>query len=894
MPLPAGTRFGPYEIISAIGAGGMGEVYRAKDTRLNRNVAIKVLPSHLSANEQLKQRFEREAQAISSLSHPNICALYDVGTENGTDYLVMEYLEGETLAVRLNRGALSAELLLRYGIQIAEALDKAHRQGIVHRDLKPANIMITKSGAKLLDFGLAKYQLEQTKTATGSQFETRDRILTEEGTMLGTVQYMAPEQLEGKEADERTDLFALGEVLYQMATGQPAFKGNSKAQLIASILSSEPPPISAVQPMLPAALDHLVKKCLLKDPEERWQSAHDVAGELKWIWEQMSQGQQTSSTAATRPRRKISRAWMMTGIFLLTTILAVLAAGYFYQNSKNTSVLKLSILPESNTTMSQAGSLAVSPNGKFVAFVALAEGGSNSIYLRPFDSLQARRIPGTDDATFPFWSPDSQFIGFFAQGKLKKVDILGGPAQNLCDATAGRGAAWGKNGMILFSPSLGDGLYKVPASGGIPVQITQLETANGESTHRWPHILPDGEHFLFLIQSVKPEKTGFFVTSLNSKERKRILGDSTRAEYSDAGYLVFVRESNLVAQKFDLKKLEVSGEAFPIAENLYMEPGAGTASFSVSTKGVLAYAATSGYGSQQFTWMDRAGKQISSIGDPGILGDPWLSPDEKRLALYYMSRSSAGNKPDIYVVDLAQNIFTRFTFDPGNEFNPAWSPDGTQIVFSSNRAGPYDIFMKEVGGSSEEKVLFASSDWKFVSDWTRDGRYIVFENDSPKTKADIFILPMFGDRKPYPYLQTQFNEAQGNVSPDGRWIAYGCDDTGRSEIYVQSFPNAGSKRQVSTAGGTQPRWSSNQKELFYLSPDGMLMSVEVQTRTSFEAGVPQVLFNTRVPSIPLIGNDRNQYFVSADAQRFLVNRISASQLTTPITVIFNWSKLVQN
>jgi eukaryotic-like serine/threonine-protein kinase len=886
MAIAAGTRLGPYEILSPIGAGGMGEVYKAKDTRLDRIVAIKVLPSHLSENPQLKQRLEREARAISSLSHPHICALYDIGSQNGIEYLVMEYLEGETLARRLDKGAFPAEQVLRYGIQIAEALQKAHRQGITHRDLKPGNIIITKSGAKLLDFGLAKYQVE-SEQSNSSKLETRDRRLTEEGTMLGTVQYMAPEQLEAKEADARTDIFALGEILYEMATGQFAFKGNSKAQLIASILSTEPRPVSAIQPLLPPALDHIVKKCLSKDPEDRWQNAQDVASELKWVSEQISQGQ--TSPALSPPAFKIRTASVITGILILTTVLFAAIAVYFYKAAQEKPVLRVLVLPEVNTTMSQAGSVAVSPNGKLVAFVALAEGGINSIYLRPFDALQARRITGTDDATFPFWSPDSKMIGFFAQGKLKRVDVLGGPVQNLCDATAGRGATWNNDGTILFSPSLGDGIYRVSASGGTATPITALNESLGESTHRWPYVLPDGDHFLFSVQSIKPETTGFYVESLISKKRKKILPDLTRAEYSADGYLVFVREKNLVAQKFDLKKLEVSGEAFPLAEDLYTEPGAGTASFSVSKNGILAYAATSGYGSQQLVWMDRSGNSLGSLGESGILGDPWLSPDEKRLAIY-MNRGSS--RPDIYIVDLTQNIFTRFTFDPSNDFNPTWSPDGSHVAFSSSRSGPYNIYSKEVGGSAEEKLLFASPDWKFVSDWTKDGRYIVFENDSAKTKADVFLLPMVGSRKPFPYLQTEFNEAHANVSPDGKWIAYGCDETGRSEIYVQSFPSPGSKRQVSTSGGTQPRWSLDQKELFYLASDGMLMSVEVRVTPNFEAGVPRPLFNTHVPSIPLIGNDRNQYFVSTDGQRFLVNRIAADTLTTPITVIFNWSKLL--
>jgi len=890
MSLATGTRLGPYEILSAVGAGGMGEVYRAKDTRLDRVVAIKVLPSHLSENPQLKQRFEREARAISSLSHPHICALYDIGQQEGIDYLVMEYLEGESLSQRLNKGALPIEQVLRYGVQIAEALDKAHRQGIIHRDLKPGNIVLTKSGAKLLDFGLAKLQ-QKPGTPMASELETRDRPLTEEGTVLGTVQYMAPEQLEGREADSRTDIFALGEVLYEMATARPAFQGKSKAGLMSAILSAEPPLISTVMPMVPPTLDRIVKKCLAKDPEERWQSARDVAGELKWISESTSQTK-TSAETVRKQRMRLNIGSLLSVLFFVTTIASLFFVYRFYQKSIQSDVLKVSILPEENTSIGQAGSLAISPNGKLVAFVAISKEGTTALYVRPLDTMEARRLPGTEDAAYPFWSPDSAFLGFFGRGKLWKIDIIGGPPQTLCESSSSRGASWSSDGTVVFSPSLGNGgLYKVSAAGGAPAQVTDLDAKLQEATHRWPMFMPDGKHFLYVIHSVKPENSGIFIGSLDSSVKKRLLPDEYHVEYAPQGYLVFVRETTLMAQRFDLSKLACLGDPFPLAEKIYAESGAGVASFSVSAGGVLTYATTSGYGAQQFAWVDRQGKQLSTFGEVGISGDAWFSPDEKKV-VFYAIRSSVASKPDIWMAEFAQGTFTRFTFDPANDFQPIWSPDGSRIVFASNRKGSYDLYEKMLSGSREERPLLETKDWKFPLDWTADGRYLIFENDDHKTKADLWILPLFGDRKPFPYLQTEFNETHAKVSPDGKWVAYGSDETGRSEIYVQSFPVPGAKRQVSAAGGDQPQWSKVQNELFYLAQEGQLMSVQVEMEPGFEAGIPVALFPTYAPSIPLVGNDRNQYLVASDGNRFLINRVAVAGLPTPITVVINWTKLL--
>ena len=881
MPIAAGTKLGPYEIQSAIGAGGMGEVYRAKDVRLNRIVAIKVLPSHLSENAQLKQRFEREAQAISSLSHPNICALYDVGHQNGTDFLVMEYLEGESLAHRLDKGSLPAEAVLRYGTQIAEALDKAHRQGIVHRDLKPGNVMITKSGAKLLDFGLARYN-ESRVASDGSALETRDnRALTEEGMVLGTVQYMAPEQLEGRPADERTDIFALGNLIYEMTTGRKAFSGTSKAGLMSAILSSEPAPISTVQPLAPVALDRLVRRCLMKDPDDRWQNARDVASELKWIAEDTSR---PSAAVPVAIRRKhIERYLFLALLLVLAGLSAYLIAT---RNPKDTRVLKVTVLPPEKTRIT--GHLVLSHDGKKIAYVAKSIEGETSLWVRFLDSLQPKRLPGTEDAALPFWSPDDRFLGFFAQGKLKKIDITEGPPQSLADAPAGRGGTWNKDGVILFAPNFtGSTLNTVSSEGGPVAQATDL--TDTQTSHRFPWFLPDGKHFLYVTRTKEGGQSGVYISELGSKQSKFLLPYVYNIQYVPQGFLVFLREKNLVARPFDLKKLQFTGEALSIGDKIGFD-GA-SYSFSVSNNNVLSYSNVD-LVNTKLVWFDRSGKEIGSVGDAGAYIEPWFSPDEKQVVI---SRTdTATGHTDVWTVDLLRQNFTRFTFTDANEYGALWSPDGSRIVYSSSRGGNFDLYEKVSSGAGTDEVLFASDHAKFADDWSFDGKYIVFENEDPKTKYDLWILSAGEKNKPRPYLQTEFNEAHAQFSPDGKWIAYGSDEIGRTEIYVRPFPNASEgKWQVSTGGGDQPSWRKDGKELYYLAPDGRLMAVEIELEGSFKAGVPTPLFQTNVTPQPLVGSDRNQYRATADGQRFLVNTLPPEATYSGITIIFNWTSALQ-
>jgi serine/threonine protein kinase len=855
----------------------MGEVYRAKDTRLNRTVAIKVLPGQVSNRADLRQRFEREARAVSSLNHPHICALYDIGHQNGIDYLVMEYLEGETLAQRLIKGALPLDQVLRYAVQIADALDQAHRHDIVHRDLKPGNIMLTRSGAKLLDFGLAKLKLDSGAVLTGlSALATGGQSLTAEGTILGTVQYMAPEQLEGKEADARTDIFAFGAVVYEVATGHKAFTGKSHVSLIAAILEHEPPPLATLQPLTPLPLERLVKKCLAKDPEERWQTAHDLKDELKWIAEAGSQaGQETTLGTPHKSHQRL--AWSLAVLGFLATVTLVLA--YINRGPTDVRSIRFIVPPPEHTSF--AGSLSLSPDGRRLAFTATDSAGRDFLWVRPLNSLSAQPLTGTEGATHLFWSPDNRFIGFFAQGKLKKIAASGAPAQTVCDAPDGRGGTWSRDGVILFTPKPRGALYRVPAAGGIPTTVTTLNLAK-EFSHRWPQFLPDGHRFLYLI----PGK-GIYVGSLDSKESWRFFDAGSGVEHVPPGYLLFIRDEMLMAQAFDANQVRLRGEPFPIAEQAVS--GIARGHFSTSENGVLAYRSTRAV--TELVWFDRAGKELGSLGPPGEYSNPRLSPDGKSVVVERLDPQT--RKDDLWLIDSSRGIFSRFTFDTSGDFSPLYSPDGSRIVFASNRAGSEDLYQKASSGTGKEEVIFKSSQAIYPTDWSRDGRFIVYSSPGPKGDLDMWVLPLFGDGKPLPYLQREFDETSGQFSPDGRWMAYVSNETGRNEVYVQSLPTTGGKRQVSSDGGSQPRWRGDGKELFYLAADRKLMAVAVRGGTSLETAVPRALFETRLDTSSFHGV-KNNYVVTADAQRFLINTPAGEASSAPITVVVNWIADLKN
>ncbi|HUM01215.1 MAG TPA: protein kinase [Thermoanaerobaculia bacterium] len=871
MTLAAGTRLGPYEIVSPIGAGGMGEVYKARDTRLDRTVAVKILPTRFSEDAEMKQRFEREAKAISALTHVNICALYDVGTYEGTEYLVMEHLEGQTLAERLADGALPPDLLLKVSIEIAAALGSAHHAGIIHRDLKPGNVMLTKSGVKLLDFGLAKAALPPVKSSSATSLPTEmPRAITQQGTILGTFHYMAPEQLEGKDADARSDIFSFGAVLYEMATGRKAFEGKSQAALISAILKDEPAPVSAVAPMTPPALDRVVKTCLAKDPEDRFQTAHDIGLQLQWIAEG---GSQVGLPAPVAKRRK-SREKLAWGLAAAAAVAAViLGIGFVRRTPARPRLIRFEIAnPEGITTIDAP---RISPDGRHLAFNAIDSSGKSRIWVRALNALAAQPLTGTEGTTRPFWSPDSRFIAFFAEGKLKKIEVSGGPAQKICDAPRGSDGSWSSEGVILYDGTAIDPIYRVSAAGGAPVVAVKAEASRKETQVAWPEFLPDGRHFLYMATGQKADDNAYRIGSLDSNETTLLAPAQTLVTYSPPGYLLFVRDKTLVAQPFDAKALKTTGEPVPLAEHIGTD-SVGLARFSVSRDGTLVY--RTGESGDKFIWVDRSGKEGETVGDPGDYHNPAFAPGGDRLA-FDLGDPRSG-KPDIWVRDLKRGVSSRFTFGVGNAFCPLWSPDGRRMAYTVGD----DLFEKGVEGQGEEKPLLKSDELKFACDWSRDGRYIAFCSQGKETGWDIWVLPTFGDLKPVPFLKTQFLELMPVFSPDGRFLAYQSNESGRQEVYVQSFPGPGGKWQISTAGGTEPHWRADGRELYYRAPGQKVMAVDVQTGNGVTAGTPQLLFQGRFD----MSLARSRFLPTADGRRFLTVAPLGREAMTPTTVVLNW------
>jgi eukaryotic-like serine/threonine-protein kinase len=877
MTLEAGSRLGPYEILAAIGAGGMGEVYRARDTRLERTVAVKVLPEHMTSDADLRQRFEREAKTISQISHPHICALYDVGREGDRDYLVMELLDGESLAARLDKGPLPAEQLLRYGIEIADALDKAHRLGIVHRDLKPGNVMLTKSGVKLLDFGLAKFQAAaRDKVLSGvSVLATeaqKSQPLTERGTVLGTFQYMAPEQLEGGEADSRSDIFAFGAVLYEMATGKKAFSGKSQASLAGSILRDDPTSVTEIAPMMPPALNRVIKTCLAKDPEDRFQTAHDVKLQLQWVAEGGSQAGLPAPVAARRKSRE-RLAWGVAAAGLVAA--AALGFGFVRRAPAVPRAVRFEVAAPEGIIAVDAP--RVSPDGRYVAFNATDSEGKTRIWVRPLNAITAQPLNGTEGTGRPFWSPDSRFLGFMAEGKLKKIEVTGGPAQKICDAPTGADGSWSSQGVILYDGTGNDPIYRVPAAGGTPTVAVKADK-NGQVG--WPEFLPDGRHFLFMAIAAKPEDSKYRVGSIDSTDSKPFAPAQTLVTYAPPGYLLFVRDRTLVAQRFDPKSIRTEGEPIPLAEHIGTD-SVGLATFSVSRDGTLAY--RTGEAGARLLWLDASGKELEALGDRGEYFNPALSRAGDRLA--FDLNDPRGGKTDIWIRDLARGVNSRFTFGEGNNGVSVWSPDGATIVFRSDRSGLYDLYEKPSSGQGEEKILLKSDEPKFATDWSRDGRYIAFASQNQKTGWNAWALPTFGDRKPIPIVVGAFAETLPKFSPDVRFVAYQSNESGRAEIYVQSFPTPSGKWQASSSGGSDPAWSADGKKLFYRAADQKLMAVDVEAGETFKAGIPQALFPARVQP----GTARNKYVVSVDGKRFLMISPLGREALTPTTVVLNWS-----
>ena len=864
----------------------MGEVYRARDTRLERTVAIKILPSQLSSDPDRKQRFEREARTISNLNHPHICVLYDVGHQDGMDYLVMECVEGETLAKRLEKGPLPLEQVLKFGGQIADALDSAHRSGVVHRDLKPGNIMLTTSGAKLLDFGLAKHAAPlggATLTAA-----TKNTPMTAEGTIIGTFQYMSPEQIEGKELDGRSDIFSFGAVLYEMLTGQKAFPGKSQLSVASAILEREPASMSSIRPLTPAALDHAVAQCLAKEPEERWQSARDLSLALKWIGES---GSQAVAPGTGERSRRTTREWLAWGTAaILLCALVVRGASNWRRSLAPPAVVRSAILPPADmqfyTSDVDAGSPAISPDGKQLVSAVRDSKGRVILWLRALDDAgEGRLLPGTEGGGQPFWAPDSSAIGFFASGKLKRINVQGNSLQTLCDASRGRGGAWNANGVILFTPATASTLYQIPASGGTPKPVTQLDKSRGENSHRWPKFLPDGKHFLFFVRSFQPEFSGMYVSTLGSKEYHLLIKTPFGASFVPGGNILYVQNDTLFAQAFDPRELTILGAPVPVQARVAVNPGTSTALFTVSDSGTMVYyPAASATGPYQLVWYGRDGKRGATVATGSFYG-AFLSPDDSHALVPTFAPD--GLASDVWSYDLVRGTKARITSGPGFKLGAAWQADGQSVFFSSGVADGSHIYrVKSDGTGAAQEVL--RSDDQVSQPWSacRDGRNLAYVHaltgDLPPS---IWILPLAEDRKPFQLLQSQGSTADPAFSPDCKWIAYRSTESGQMEVFVTRFPDASRKYLVSTEGGRNPHWRGDGKELFYYSLQReSLMAVSVEEKGSELAlSAPQALF-----SVPAGGTLGNLYDVTSDGQRFLFHGSNTSLGDVPLILVTNW------
>ena len=844
MPITPGTKLGPYEISKPLGAGGMGEVYEANDTRLDRTVAIKVLPEHLSSDAERRERFEREARAVSSLNHPHICTLHDVGEHDGIHFLVMELVEGESLADRLKKGPLPFDQAIDYGAQIADALDKAHRAGIVHRDLKPGNIMLTRMGVKLLDFGLAKTR-EENIAGQDSEGPTQNKPLTGEGTILGTVQYMAPEQLEGKDVDARADLFALGAVLYEMLTGRKAFEGESQASLISAIMSADPPPVSELQAMSPPALDRLVKRCLAKDPEERWHGAHDLVTALQWTSETNSEGPKPASAGRT------------VAVALATLILGSVVTWMLVPRSEESRpVRSLDVsLPSNELLRSDKLAVAVSNDGTLIAYATRRQ-----LYLRAMDSVLATAIPSSEDACCPFFSPDDEWLGFFTYDELRKVSVRGGTPVSVAEVTNGMKGTWGSDGDIIYGRGDASALFRVSASGGRVDTITSR--VDDELEHAWPELLPGGAAVLFWVRpsGSTGDVAQIVVQSLTTGERKVLAESGANPHYVSTGHLIYGLDSTLWAVPFDIGRLEVVGEPFPVTEGVAML-GRGLTQYGISREGTLVYApgATT---TRKLLWIDRAGRSTPAIDTTDAFVFPSISPDGRSIAASLHPVGGASH--DVWIYDIDRGTRSRLTTVSHNN-TPVWTPDGTRVVFASQQEGSDDIYWRAIDGTAEAEPLLIADDTQYPTSWHPDGSVLMYETRDAATGRDLWLLGTDGDARPW--LVTPANEWGATFSPDGRFVAYVSDESGEAEVYVSSYPVASSRTPISTGGGLQPVWSPNGRELFYRSLYGFsLLAVEVHGGADLSVGRPNELFERRF----FRGNDIAPTFdVSPDGERFL-------------------------
>ncbi len=914
--LTAGDKLGVYEIVAPLGAGGMGEVYRARDTKLGREVALKVLPPAFANDSQRMARFQREAQVLAALNHPHIAAIYGLEESGEAQALVMELVEGQTLAERLGAAArpasatqsgavvgiqeLSLQESLAIAKQIAEALEYAHDRGIVHRDLKPANIKITPDGTvKVLDFGLAKAMASEDSASDLSNSPTLTALATQAGVILGTAAYMSPEQAKGKPVDRRADIWAFGCVLYELLTGKGLFEGETVSDTLAAVIMRDPD-WQALPDSVPPRIEQLVRRCLIKDPKQRLQAI----GEARIVIEETLSGKgavpqptdesplpAAGETPPIQPQGRRALPWALAGICLLAAL--ALGAAYLLKTPPAAQTIRALIAPPVKGSFAftqPSGAPVLSPDGRRLAFPAHDASGNEALWVRPLDSLSAQELQGTEGATFPFWAPDSRHLGFFQNGKLRKIDVTGGPAVTLCDVADGRGGTWSRNDVILYAPgSQTLQLMRVPAAGGTPTPVAAHQGTGSAYSNRWPVFLPDGKHFLYLggdLTAAGTNKLGIYLSELGSKEQQFLVQADSNALYAPPGYLLFLRGNTLMAQPFDAGSRKLRGEAFPIAESVASPSLFRLGLFSASRNGLLIYQTGGGASSGQFVWLDTNGKQLGLVGKPGTVDEPVLSPDGKRLA--YVIFGEGGKQEDVYITDLARGVQTRFTFGPNPSDTPVWSPDGKRIAYGEIHDGHYDIYIKDSSGAGNAQPLLESAADKFPLDWTRDGRYLLYVMLDPKgkTKYDLWALPMSGERKPFPFLNTKANEGAAVFSPDGHWVAFESDESGSYETYLTPFPGGGGKWQVSQGGGVQPIWKPDGSALYYLAPGPKLMEVSVhEAGSAVEIGTPHELFQ-----VPMVRPDSTgrSFSISPDGKRFLVAE-SEQGAAPPLTLVSNWA-----
>jgi Tol biopolymer transport system component len=873
MPLESGSHLGPYEIIALIGVGATGEVYKATDTQQNSTVALRLLPANWAEEPGARERLEHAMQALALLNHPNICAFHDAGRENDRDFLVMDYLEGQTLAQRLQRGALPLDEALKIATAIADALDKAHRGSVLHRNLKPSNVMLTESGIKLLDFGLPTPKLPARSVSRRPAAAPQPAAPNAEPAPTVSVDYMAPEQVEGGEADARTDVFALGTMLYEMITGQKAFEAKTQPMLIAAIVSLELEPVSKFQPASSPALDHLVAQCSAKSPDDRWQTVHAVLLQLQWITAD-EEGFAAAFAAEQRKRERWNRI-----LFAVAAVLVAAITGpaflYLRGSTADTEELRFRI----PVVGLSPDNMALSPDGKTMALVIQPDNGTSSLYVRFVNSLAYRQLSGTNDAIQPFWSPDNRFIAFVSGGKLKAVEVTGGAPKEICDAMDFLGGTWSRQGTIVFGST--KGLFRVSAEGGKAEALTIVDKQ--ETGHLWPQFLPDGQHYVYLGWSSEPGNRAVYVGALGSKDKSKVMSAESNAIYSAPGYLFFHREATIFAQPFDAAALKPTGQPIHIADQLAFSAN-GRGDFDVARAAdnpVLIYfqgvTATAGRGQtvlRQFAWRSRSGQQTELAGEQGQYGDMDLSPDGRFIAV--TRQESGAANADIWVIDWNRGVSTQLTRDSGDNVNPVWAPDGKRIAFTSYRKGNADVYVKNADGVGDDTLLLGSASNEAVEDWSKDGKYLIYLQGDDAFQ-DIYALPLSIDGKPngnpIPIVKGHYRKDEPQLSYDGKWLAYTSDKTGGTfQVYVTSFPAASQEIQVSTDGGGQPRWQGDGKELYYRAPDSTVMAVEIKAGTKIEApNPPKSLFQTNQSNPTTALNPiRHQWAVARDGKRFLV------------------------